>query len=115
MSPWIVTTDALEPFRVNGPVQDVAVLDYLKYSDSGSFDINLEAAIQPEKGVEKVICKTNYRYMYWNVFQQLAHHTSNGCNIKVGDVYASAEYRTHLANVMAKRALIMKAAERAAG
>ena len=89
MSPWIVTMDALEPFRVPGPVQDVEVLDYLKYPGAGSYDIHLEASMQPAGAHETVICKTNYRYMYWNVFQQLAHQTSNGCNLKVGDVYAS--------------------------
>jgi fumarylacetoacetase len=89
MSPWIVTFDAMEPFRVAGPKQDVEILDYLKYSAEGNFDIHLEAVIQPSSGNETIICRTNYKFMYWNVFQQLAHHTINGCNIKVGDLYAS--------------------------
>ncbi len=89
MSPWIVTLDALEPFRVEGPVQDVEVLPYLKVEGKNNFDINLQVAIQPEGKQETVVCNSNFKYMYWNVNQQLAHHTSNGCNINVGDLYAS--------------------------
>jgi fumarylacetoacetase len=89
ISPWIVTMDALEPFRVEGSIQHPEPLSYLKHSGPGTFDINLEVSIQPSSAVETVICRTNYRNMYWNIFQQLAHHTSNGCNIRVGDLYAS--------------------------
>ncbi len=89
ISPWIVTMDALEPFRVNGPNQKPKVLPYLKTNGNKSFDINLEVGITPEHSFEKVVCRSNYKYMYWNVNQQLAHHTANGCNIKIGDMYAS--------------------------
>ena len=89
ISPWIVTLDALEPFRVEGPVQDPEVFDYLKYDGKKHIDIHLEVAIQPEKSTEKVVSKSNYKYMYWNMNQQLAHHTVNGCNIKAGDMMAS--------------------------
>ena len=89
ISPWIVTMDALEPFRVKGPEQEPEVLPYLKYSGNKNLDINLEVAIQPEGSEEKTVCNTNFRYMYWNVNQQLAHHTVNGCNAQVGDMYAS--------------------------
>lgn len=89
MSPWIVTIDALEPFRVSGPVQDPKVLPYLEYAGNKHIDINLEVAVQPENSTEKVVCHSNYKHMYWNMNQQLAHHTINGCNINAGDVMAS--------------------------
>jgi fumarylacetoacetase len=89
ISPWIVTLDALEPFRVDGPEPDVPILDYLKYRGAGNFNIHLEATIQPGNGAAIVVSRTNYKYLYWNIFQQLAHHTVNGCNIAVGDIYAS--------------------------
>lgn len=89
ISPWIVTLDALEPFRVEGPVQEPKVFDYLQYEGNKHIDINLEVAIQPENTKEKVVSNSNYKYMYWNMNQQLAHHTVNGCNIKAGDMMAS--------------------------
>ncbi len=89
VSPWIVTLDALEPFRVSGPVQDPKVFTYLEYEGNKHIDINLEVAIQPENTDEKVVSNSNYKYMYWNMNQQLAHHTINGCNIKAGDLMAS--------------------------
>lgn len=89
ISPWIVTLDALEPFRVEGPVQEPKVFEYLQYEGNKHIDINLEVAIQPEKSSEKVVSNSNYKYMYWNMNQQLAHHTVNGCNIKAGDMMAS--------------------------
>jgi fumarylacetoacetase len=90
ISPWIVTLDALEPFRVPGPVQDPKVLPYLEYSGEKNIDIDLEVAIQPEGQKEPTtVCNSNYKYMYWNMNQQLAHHTVNGCNIRSGDVMAS--------------------------
>ncbi|MGK7388998.1 MAG: fumarylacetoacetase [Candidatus Cyclobacteriaceae bacterium M2_1C_046] len=89
ISPWIVTIDALKPFRVEGPEQKPEVLPYLKYSGKRNFDINLQVAIQSENAEEKTVCNTNFKHMYWNVNQQLAHHTINGCNLQVGDMYAS--------------------------
>jgi fumarylacetoacetase len=89
VAPWIVTLDALEPFRVAGPVQDPKVLPYLEFSGNKHIDINLQVAIQPENSTEKVVTNSNYKHMYWNMNQQLAHHTSNGCNINVGDMMAS--------------------------
>jgi fumarylacetoacetase len=89
ISPWIVTLEALEPFRVDGPIQEPDVLSYLETSGPRNFDINLEVGIRPESGVESKICNTNFKYMYWNICQQLAHHTVNGCNITTGDLYAS--------------------------
>ncbi|MDO5654897.1 MAG: fumarylacetoacetase [Flavobacteriaceae bacterium] len=89
VSPWIVTLEALEPFRVAGPVQEPEVLDYLKYEGDKNFDINLQVGISPQNQAESIICNSNFKYMYWNMSQQLAHHTINGCNIEVGDMYAS--------------------------
>jgi fumarylacetoacetase len=90
ISPWVVTMEALDQFRLGGPTQDPEVLPYLKCETPHSFDINLEAYIQPE-GVKQAsrVCRSNFKYMYWNVAQQLAHHTVNGCNINVGDMMAS--------------------------
>lgn len=89
VSPWIVTLDALEPFRVPGPVQDPPVLPYLEYEGDKHISIQLQVAIQPEHADETVVSNSNYRYMYWNMNQQLAHHTVNGCNIHAGDLMAS--------------------------
>ncbi len=89
MSPWIVTLDALEPFRTSGPVQDPKVLPYLEYKGDKHIDINIEMGIQPEGTSETVVTKSNYKHMYWNMNQQLAHHSVNGCNINCGDTMAS--------------------------
>jgi fumarylacetoacetase len=89
LSPWIVTLDALEPFRTEGPKQVPHVLPYLACEGKHHFDIVLEVLLQPKKEKEVSVCRTNFRYMYWNMAQQLAHHTVNGCNIDVGDVYVS--------------------------
>jgi fumarylacetoacetase len=92
MSPWIVTLEALEPFRTEGPVQSPDPLPYLK-SDQPltppNLNILLEVSLKPEKDQDTIICRSNYKYMYWSMRQQLAHHTCNGCNIRVGDVMAS--------------------------
>lgn len=89
VSPWIVTMDALEPFSISGPEQDPEVLPYLKYEGNHHYDIDLEVGITPENGEETTVCNSNYKYMYWNMVQQLAHHTVNGCNIRCGDMMAS--------------------------
>lgn len=89
VSPWVVTMEALEYFRVAGPKQTPAVLPYLKTKDNQNIDIHLEVGLTPPKGTENIICQSNYKYMYWNQAQQLAHHTVNGCNVKVGDMMAS--------------------------
>ncbi|MEX2379938.1 MAG: fumarylacetoacetase [Vicingaceae bacterium] len=90
ISAWIVTLDALEPFRVKGPKQEPKVFPYLEYQGNKNIDINLEVLIQQEGHNEaSSICRSNYKHMYWNQTQQLAHHTVNGCNIKAGDMYAS--------------------------
>ncbi|WP_422862047.1 fumarylacetoacetase [Flagellimonas sp. W118] len=89
ISPWIVTLEALNPFRVSGPEQNPAVLPYLEFEGTKNYDINLEVGITPEGSEEAVVCHSNFKYMYWNMAQQLAHHTVNGCNINIGDLYGS--------------------------
>ncbi|MFV1883994.1 MAG: fumarylacetoacetase [Balneola sp.] len=90
ISPWVVTMEALDPFRVTGPEQDPEVLPYLRYQGVKNFDIALEVQIQPEGEEEaSTVSESNFKYMYWNMAQQLAHHTVNGCNINVGDMMAS--------------------------
>ncbi len=89
VSPWIVTLEALEPFRVAGPKQEPAVLPYLQIDGKHNFDIDLEVAIQTDGGAVKTVCRSNFKYMYWSMCQQLAHHTVNGCNLGVGDMCAS--------------------------
>jgi fumarylacetoacetase len=89
ISPWIVTMDALEPFRTKGPKQDPTPLPYLQLKGRNAFDINLQVAIQPENGEATVVSKSNFKYMYWNMSQQLAHHTSNGCRVNSGDLMGS--------------------------
>ena len=89
MSPWIVTLEALESFKTEGEVQEPKVLNYLAFEGNKNLDIKLEVLIATEQNEENLISQSNYKYMYWNYAQQLAHHTVNGCNINVGDVMAS--------------------------
>lgn len=89
MSAWIVTLDALEPFRIEGPVQDPQPLPYLQFDGAKNFDIHLSVSLKPENTEEKLICQSNTKFLYWNMAQQLAHHTVNGCNIRCGDTMAS--------------------------
>ena len=89
MSCWIVTLDALEPFRTVGPTQHPKVLPYLEYKSDKHIDINLSVSIKLPNGEEKTVCNSNYKHMYWNMNQQLAHHSINGCNINCGDLLAS--------------------------
>ncbi|MDR9400517.1 MAG: fumarylacetoacetase [Psychroflexus sp.] len=89
ISPWIVTLDALEPFRVEGPKPVKELLPYLQSRGKRSFDINLEVDLTPKNGKPTTISKSNFKYMYWNMSQQLAHHTVNGCPVNSGDMMAS--------------------------
>ncbi|MFV8323879.1 fumarylacetoacetase [uncultured Flavobacterium sp.] len=89
ISPWIVTMDALEPFRTKGPKQEPTPLPYLQQKGKHSFDINLEVAIQPENAKPTVVSNSNFKYLYWSMCQQLAHHTSNGCRVNSGDMMGS--------------------------
>lgn len=89
ISPWIVTMDALEPFRCKGPVQEPTPLPYLQQKGKHAFDINLEVYIEPENAEPTLVSKSNFKYMYWSMSQQLAHHTSNGCRVNSGDMMGS--------------------------
>ncbi|MEY3741261.1 MAG: hypothetical protein RL371_160 [Bacteroidota bacterium] len=89
MSCWIVTLDALQPFACPTPVQDPEVLSYLQFEGNKSYDIHLEVAIEAPSCPEQVVSRSNFKYMYWNMAQQLAHHTVNGCNIRCGDLMGS--------------------------
>jgi fumarylacetoacetase len=103
ISPWIVTLEALEPFRIPGPVQSPEVLSYLQYQGEGHFDVSLEVYLEtssrqsseiiPNSRFQiseiKRLSSSNLKYIYWNFRQMLAHHTVNGCNIEVGDICAT--------------------------
>jgi fumarylacetoacetase len=90
ISPWIVTLDALEPFRINGPKQDPEPLPHLKPSGPGHFDITLEVWLQtPKMKKPQMISRSNAKHLYWSFAQQLAHQASNGTNLEPSDLYAS--------------------------
>ena len=91
VSPWIVTMDALAPFKTACPTQEPKPLAYLNEKDSNnSFDINLSVELLPENSDEAtVVCETNFKYMYWSMAQQLTHHTITGCKVEVGDMMGS--------------------------
>lgn len=89
ISPWVVTLEALEPFRCPSPLQEPEPLPYLQ-SAAGTYDIKLEVALQsPTMPEPMVISRSNFHYLYWNMAQQLAHHTVGGCNLRPGDLLAS--------------------------
>jgi fumarylacetoacetase len=98
ISAWVVPLEALEPFRVATPTQEPPVLPYLRFEGLKNYDLNLEVAIKPEGADETVVSKSNFKYMYWNMVQQLAHHTVNGCNVRVGDMCASGTISGHTPN-----------------
>lgn len=89
ISSWVVSLDALQPFSVDTPNQDPEVLDYLKFEGKKSYDIHLQVAITPERATETIVANSNFKFMYWNMAQQLAHHTVNGCNVRGGDLLGS--------------------------
>jgi fumarylacetoacetase len=90
ISPWIVPIEAFKPYRVKGPKQSPAPLDYLKTRGAKNLDIALEVTLTTSKNkVSTLISRSNTKYLYWNMAQQLAHHTVNGCNMQVGDLLAS--------------------------
>jgi fumarylacetoacetase len=89
ISPWIITMDALEPFRTKSPKQEPTPFPYLQQKGKRTFDINLEVAIAPENTEPTVVTRSNFKYLYWTMNQQLAHHTSNGCRINSGDMMGS--------------------------
>lgn len=88
ISPWVVTLEALEPFRCASPVQEPQPLPYLRENTANNYDIHLQVAIAAA-GSETVISNTNFKYMYWSMMQQLTHHTIAGCNVRIGDLMGS--------------------------
>ncbi|WKN33311.1 fumarylacetoacetase [Porifericola rhodea] len=89
LSPWIVPMEALKPFVTEGPKQQPEPLPYLQKANPRNYNIHLEVYLQPAMQEEVQICRTNFKHMYWSIQQQLAHHTINGCNLRVGDLLAS--------------------------
>ncbi len=90
ISPWVVTMDALEPFRSENPEQSPEPLAYLRQPARNAYDIALEVALQPQDAAKaSTVCRTNFKAMYWTMTQQLAHHTVSGCNVRVGDLMGS--------------------------
>jgi fumarylacetoacetase len=100
VSPWVVTLDALEPFRVAAyerPAEDPAPLPYLAGEDDqrrGGFDVKLEVLLETPRMLETgeapfLLSRSNLRELYWTLGQMVAHHTSNGCNLRTGDLLAT--------------------------
>ncbi|XP_023187911.1 fumarylacetoacetase isoform X2 [Xiphophorus maculatus] len=90
ISPWVVPMEALLPFAESNPLQDPQPLPYLQHEDGYTFNINLFVSLKGQNMTEAVnICSSNFKYMYWTMKQQLTHHTSNGCNVRPGDLLAS--------------------------
>jgi fumarylacetoacetase len=90
ISPWIVTREALEPFRVHGPRQDPTPLPYLQQAQPNNYDLDLDVGLRATQMNEAAtICRTNFKYMYWSSVQQLVHHASSGCAMNVGDLLGS--------------------------
>jgi fumarylacetoacetase len=90
ISPWVVTREALEPFRAHGPAQDPVPLPYLRQTLPNNYDLELDVALRAAPMNEAAnICRTNFKYMYWSSVQQLVHHASSGCAMNVGDLLGS--------------------------
>jgi fumarylacetoacetase len=90
ISPWIVTREALEPFRLNGPEQKPEPLAYLRQAQPNNFDMELDVSLRAAPmSAAQSICRTNFKYMYWSSVQQLVHHASSGCTMNVGDLLGS--------------------------
>jgi fumarylacetoacetase len=90
ISPWVVTREALEPFRLHGPTQDPVPLPYLRQTSANNFDLELDVSLRATGMNEaKTICRTNFKYMYWSSVQQLVHHAACGCAMNVGDLLGS--------------------------
>ena len=90
ISPWIVTREALEPFRMHGPAQDPVPLPYLRQVAANNYDLQLDVSLRAAGMNEAMrICRTNFKYMYWSSVQQLMHHASSGCAMNIGDVLGS--------------------------
>ena len=90
ISPWVVTREALEPFRLHGPTQDPKPLPYLQQAQPNNYDMALEVGLRAaQMNAAQNISRTNFKYMYWSSVQQLVHHASSGCAMNVGDLLGS--------------------------
>ena len=90
ISPWVVTREALEPFRLHGPVQEPQPLPYLRQGEPNNYDMELDVSLRAaQANTSQTICRTNFKYMYWSSVQQLLHHASSGCAMNVGDLLGS--------------------------
>jgi fumarylacetoacetase len=90
ISPWVVTREALEPFRLQGPEQNPQPLAYLRQTQPNNFDMELDVSLRATPmNAPQTICRTNFKYMYWSSVQQLVHHASSGCAMNVGDLLGS--------------------------
>lgn len=89
ISPWIVTKAALEPFRCAAPSREKELLPHLRDTGPMLYDIDLRVALETHSGTVSTIARTNYREMYYSAAQQLAHHTTSGCPMRVGDLLGS--------------------------
>jgi fumarylacetoacetase len=90
ISPWVVSLDALDPFRVEGQLQDPMPLEHLARGERDHYDIVLEVSIlTPKMSKPQVVCRSNAKHLYWSLSQMLAHQTSNGTKVESGDLYAS--------------------------
>jgi fumarylacetoacetase len=90
ISPWVVTREALEPFRLQGPAQDPAPLPYLRQTQPNNYDLELDVSLRAaQMNAAQSICRTNFKYMYWSSVQQLVHHASSGCAMSIGDLLGS--------------------------
>ena len=89
ISPWIVTAAALAPFRVEAPDREKPLLPHLADAGPMLYDIDLAVSLAPEGKAASVIARTNYKQMYYSAAQQLAHHTTSGCPMRVGDLLGS--------------------------
>ncbi|MGH6740040.1 MAG: fumarylacetoacetase, partial [Bradyrhizobium sp.] len=90
ISPWVVTREALEPFRLHGPEQKPEPLAYLRQAQPNNFDMELDVSLRAAPmNAPQSICRTNFKYMYWSSVQQLVHHASSGCAMNVGDLLGS--------------------------
>jgi fumarylacetoacetase len=90
ISPWVVTREAMEPFRVPGPRQEPLPLAYLQQTQRNNHDLELEVGLcAASMKAATRICRTNFKYMYWSSVQQLVHHASSGCAMNVGDLLGS--------------------------
>jgi len=90
ISPWVVTSEALQPFRVAGPAQDPVPLAYLQQKGAQNYDLELDVSLRANgSSAAQAISHTNFKYMYWSSVQQLMHHASSGCAMNIGDLLGS--------------------------